>query len=142
MATHIGRDGIVKIGGTSAKNDGTKIGQLRSFSVEETGDVVEYTVMGTSARTFLPTFTSFTGSAEAYWDEETATDNTFITVGSEITIKFFPEGDSATSPADLMYQGAAIVTSVTKSVSFDGMVEATFSFQGSGALTEYASVAP
>jgi predicted secreted protein len=141
MATHIGRDGIIKVGGTSTKNDGTVLGELRSFSIEETADTVEYSAMGSTARVFLPTLTSFTGSADAYWDE-TDGGQTALAIGSQITIKFFPEGDSVSVPADTMYEGQAVVTGITRSSSFDGMVEASITFQGSGALTAYDSVAP
>ena len=69
MATHTGRDGIVKVGGTTGQEDGTVVANLRSFSIEETADTVEYTTMGLAAKVFLPTTTSFTGSADVYWDE-------------------------------------------------------------------------
>jgi|DEB0MinimDraft_10_1074344.scaffolds.fasta_scaffold01637_6 predicted secreted protein len=147
MATHIGRDGIIKVGGTSTKNDGTVLGELRSFSIEETADTVEYSAMGSTARVFLPTLTSFTGSADAYWDE-TDGGQTALAIGSQITIKFFPEGDAVADAgppavaADTMYEGNAIVTGITRNASFDGMVEASITFQGSGALTAYDSVAP
>ena len=49
-----------------------------------------------------------------------------------MTINFYPEGDAST---DTYYSGTAIVTGVSRSSSFDGMVEASISLQGSGALT-------
>ena len=62
MATHIGRDGVVKVGANS-------VAELRSFSIDETGDTVEDTVMTDTARSYVSTLTSFTGSADVYWDE-------------------------------------------------------------------------
>jgi hypothetical protein len=130
MATHIGRDGIVKVGANA-------VAEVRSFSIEETGDTVEDTVMTDTARTFVPTLTSFTGSADVYWDETDTTGQGALSVGSSVTIGFYPEGDTT---GDTYYSGTAIVTGVSRSASFDGMVEASISLQGSGALTE--STAP
>lgn len=138
MATHIGRNGIVKILGTAADEDGTAVGELKSFSIEETGDTVEYTAMGDSARVFLPTLTSFSGSLDVFWDENDA-GQTGLAIGTSLLIKFMPEGDTndGGDPAvnDKFYDGTAIVTGVSRSASFDGMVEASISVQGTGPLT-------
>ena len=125
MATHIGRDGKIKVGSNA-------VAVLRSFSIEETGDTVEDTVMTDTARTYIPTLTSFTGSADVFWDETDSSGQGALTVGSSVTIGFFPEGDTT---GDTYYTGTALVTGVTRSASFDGMVEASITLQGSGALT-------
>ena len=125
MATHIGRDGIIKVGSNA-------VAELRSFSIEETGDTVEDTVMTDTARTYISTLTSFTGSADVFWDETDTSGQGALTVGSSVTINFYPEGDDT---GDTYYTGTALVTGVTRSASFDGMVEASITLQGSGALT-------
>jgi len=125
MATHIGRDGVVKVGANS-------VAELRSFSIDETGDTVEDTVMTDAARSFISTLTSFTGSADVYWDETDTSGQGALTVGASVTIGFYPEGETA---GDTYYSGTCIVTGVSRSASFDGMVEASITFQGSGALT-------
>lgn len=125
MATHIGRDGKIKVGSNA-------VAEVRSFSIEETGDTVEDTVMTDTARTYLATLTSFTGSADVFWDETDTNGQGALTVGSSVTINFYPEGDDT---GDTYYSGSAIVTGVSRSSSFDGMVEASISLQGSGALT-------
>ena len=125
MATHKGSAGTIKIGVNA-------IAELRSFSIEETADTVEDTVMTDTARSFKPTLTSFSGSADVYWDETDTNGQVALSVGAEVTIGFYPEGDAATST---YYTGAAIVTGVSRSSSFDGMVEASISLQGNGALT-------
>ena len=125
MATHIGRDGVIKVGANA-------IAELRSFSIEETADTVETTTMTLSARTHKVTLTSFSGSADVYWDE-TDTAQTSLAVGTEdLTIEFYPEG---TAVGATYYTGTMHVTGVSKSSSFDGMVEASITFQGTGALT-------
>ena len=121
MAVHIGRDGVVKVGALV-------VAELRSFSVEETGDTVEDTVMTDTARTFVPTLTSFSGSADVYWDETDAGQSALV-LNTQVVMDFSPDGVTS-------YTGNAIVTGVSRSASFDGMVEASISFQGTGPLTE------
>ena len=125
MAVHKGSEGTVKVGSNA-------IAEIRSFSIEETGDTLEVTTMGDTARTYVPSLTGWSGSVDVYWDETDTTGQGALTVGAEVTLNVYPEGDTT---ADTYYTGAAIVTGVTKSSSFDGLVEASISVQGSGALT-------
>ena len=125
MAVHKGSEGTVKVGANA-------IAEIRSYSIEETSDTLETTTMGDSARTYTPNLTSWSGSVDVYWDETDSTGQGALTVGAEITLNVYPEGDTS---ADTYYTGAAIVTSVTKNASFDGLVEASISVQGTGALT-------
>ncbi len=53
--------------------------------------------------------------------------------GASITITVFPEG-AATGA--MRYSGSAIITGKSITGSYDGLVEATITFQGTGALTE------
>ena len=124
MATHTGSEGTIKIG-----ND--TLGELRSFSLETTSETIEDTSMGDTARTYKVGLTSFTGTASVFFDElDTA--QIALVAGASITLNVYPEG--ATS-GDTFYSGSAIVTGKTINSSFDGMVEAEVSFQGTGALT-------
>ena len=122
---HIGKDGVLKI-------DDVAVAQLRSFSVDETGDTVEDTTMTSTFRTYKPTLTSFTGSADVYWDETDSGQNGIV-INDEPSIKFFPEGADA---GDTYYSGTCIVTGISISASFDGMVEASITFQGKSELTK------
>ena len=124
MAIHKGSEGTVHVG-TDA------VAEIKSYSVEETSDTVETTSMGDAARTHLASLTSFSGSLDVFWDEED-TAQIALTVGSSVTIKFYPEGTASSAK---YYSGTAIVTGVSRSASFDGMVEASISVQGTGALT-------
>ena len=51
MATHTGSEGLIKIGANT-------LGELRSYSLETTGDTIEDTTMGDSARTYKTGLTS------------------------------------------------------------------------------------
>jgi predicted secreted protein len=125
MATHAGSEGTVKVGSNA-------VAEIRSFSVSETADTIEDTTMGDAARTYKPSLKSFTGSLDVYWDETDTNGQGALTVGSEVTIGFYPEGATT---GDTYLTGSAIVTGLTVNSSFDGMVEASITIQGTGALS-------
>jgi predicted secreted protein len=125
MATHTGSEGVVKV----ASN---QVAEIRSWTVDETADVLEDTSMGDTARTYKSSLTNFTGSMDVYWDETDTTGQGALSIGSEVTINVYPEGDDS---GDTYYTGTVIVTGVSRTASFDGMVEASISFQGTGALS-------
>ena len=124
MATHTGSEGTLKVGANT-------VGEIRSFSISESAATLEDTSMGDVARTFKSSLTTFTGSVDVFWDEAD-TGQMAMTVGSSITFSAYPEGATA---GDKYYTGSAIVTGLTINSSFDGMVEASITLQGTGALT-------
>jgi len=132
MATLTGNNGIISIGGVT-------VAATRTFSVEMTADTIETSVMGTDVRTYVRGMSTYSGSADIYFDDtffdtnEAAFNPTAITVGSTpINVKFYISfADGA--GADTVFNGSAIVTGFTVNSSLDGMVEASISFQGSGA---------
>ena len=126
MATHKGSEGTVKVGSNA-------VAEIRSYSIEESADTLEDTSMGDSARTYKPSLTSFSGSLDVFWDELDTSGQGALSIGSEVTLNVFPEGDAT---GDTYYTGSAIVTGVSRTASFDGLVEASISVQGNGALTE------
>ena len=125
MATHKGSEGIVKVGSNA-------VAEIKSYSIEESADTLEDTSMGDSARSYKPSLTSFSGSLDVFWDETDTSGQGALTIGSEVTLNVYPEGDTA---GDNYYTGTAIVTGVSRSASFDGLIEASVSVQGNGALT-------
>lgn len=126
MAIHKGQEGTVKVGA----ND---IVAIRSYSLEETADTLDKTVLGDTSRTFLASLTQFSGSVDVYWDETDTTGQGALTVGAEVTLNVYPEGDAV---GGSYYTGTAIVTGITRSASFDGLVEASITVQGTGELSE------
>ena len=124
MATHTGSEGTIKIGSTV-------LGELRSYTLEQTGDTIEDTSMGDTNRTYKSALKGWSGSASLFFDEADA-GQILLVVGGSITIKVFPEGAST---GDKFYEGSAIVTAYNISASFDGMVEAELTFTGTGALS-------
>jgi hypothetical protein len=126
MAVHKGSEGTVKVGANG-------ILEIRSYSIEESADTLETSTMGDTARTYVPSLTTFTASVDVYWDETDTNGQGALSIGNEVTLNVYPEGDAST---DTYYTGSAIVTGVTRTASFDGLVEASITLQGTGALTE------
>lgn len=125
MATHKGSEGTVHVG-TNA------IAEIKSYSLDETADTIEDTSMGDAARTYIASLTTFSGSIDVFWDETDTNGQVALAVGSSVTLKWYPEGSSS---GDTYYSGTALVTGKNISASFDGMVEASISVQGTGAIT-------
>ena len=125
MATHTGSEGTVKIGSD-------QLGEIRSYTIESTGETIEDTTMGDSARTYKAGLTTFSASFEVFFDEADTAQNA-VDAGATITFSVYPEGETA---GDTYYTGSGIVTGRSITGSFDGMVEMALSVQGTGALTE------
>lgn len=125
MATHTAASGVIKVGSNA-------VAEVTGYSIEYMSDTVEDTVIGDSARTYLPTLKSFTASIDAFWDEADTNGQVALVVGTSITFSIYPEGDSS---GDTYYTGTGIITGRTISSSVGEMITASFSVQGSGDLT-------
>ena len=55
-----------------------------------------------------------------------------MTIGAEDAVNLYPEGSDS---GDAYYSGTGIITSVGLSQSHDGIVERSFGFQYTGAVT-------
>lgn len=124
MAVHHGKEGEVVVGGSA-------VGELVSFTIETTGDVVESTKMADASKTFIAGRTSFSGSLEMHFDEADSV-QTQLTAGASITFKLLPEGSST---GDRKFEGASVITGMSVSQPLDGIVTRSVTFQGTGALT-------
>ena len=134
MATLTGNNGTIAVGGQV-------VAAVRNFSVEVTADTIETSTMGTDVRTYVLGMSSYSGSADIYFDPaefdtyETTFNPTTGNVGAApINVKFYIDY-AAGSGNDTVFTGSAIVTGYTVNSTMDGMVEASISFQGSGATT-------
>jgi len=130
MATTKGSSGVVKLavsGGSVAA-----MGEVRSFTLDETADTIEDSVMGDTARTYLSSLTSATLSMDVYWDDADAV-QLVMDSGAGLDWELYPTG---TGTGEKYYSGGGILTSKSLTASFDGMVEGSFALQVSGAVTE------
>jgi hypothetical protein len=124
MATHHGKEGVVTVGGTA-------VGELTSFTLETTGDVVEDTALSDGTKSFVTGRTSFSGTLEMHFDESDAQQETLL-AGASISFVLLPEGNTS---GDASYTGTGIVTGMSINNSMDAIVSRTVTFQGTGALT-------
>ena len=124
MANHKGSEGLVKIGSNT-------LAELKSYSIDHTTNTIEDTTLSDTSKTFQAGTSEFSGSADCFLDE-TDTAQVSLTAGAQVTLYVYPEG---TDGGDTVYSGTAIVTGINRSASIDGMVDISFSFQGTGALS-------
>lgn len=132
MATMTGNDGSVSVNSVT-------LAAVRSFSIEMTADTIETSIMGTDARTYVKGLSSFSGTADIYFDptEFGSNGSTFnptsgLVGASGVAVKFYVDQDAVN---DVVFSGSVIVTGYTVNSSMDGMVEASISFQGTGSAT-------
>lgn len=126
MATFSGSDGVILVGAN-------QVAEIRSYSIDETMDTLEDTSMGDTSRTYKASLKTFSGSADVFFDDTDTNGQGALTVGSSVTLNVQMEGNTA---GDHKLTGTALITGRTISASFDGLVEASITFQGTGALSE------
>ena len=116
MAASSGNGGVLQ----TSPDDSTysAIASLQSWTLEQAADAIETSAMGTSlTKSFLPGQTSFSGSAEALWnDDDTSMESIQTALSSGDTtffIKLYPVGTSAGD----FYSGQIVLTgfSITSS---------------------------
>ena len=124
MATHFGKEGVVKAGGTG-------IGELTGYTLETTADVVEDTQLSDATKSFVAGRTSFSGTLEMNYDETDSPQQT-LTAGSSISFVLLPEGNSS---GDEIFSGSGIITGMSVNVGLDAITTRSVTFQGTGTLT-------
>jgi predicted secreted protein len=138
MAILTGNNGVVKLDASVGGSVAT-IAAVRNFSIELTRDTIETSTMGVDVRTYLNGMSSWSGSADIYFDPASSTGTiathavlnpTSGTVGQGTLSVELYLNDTAGK-----FAGEVIITGFTVNSSMDGMVEASVSFQGSGACT-------
>lgn len=130
MATKTGASGVVKlqVSGTTV----AVVGEVRSFTFDGSADTIEDSVMGDVARSYKTGLKTNTVSIECYWDGSDA-QQLILDERASVDFEVSPTG---TGSGETYFSGGGIVTSRSITGSFDGMVEASFTIQCSGAVTE------
>jgi len=134
MAAASGNGGVLQ----TSPDDSTysAIASLQSWTLEQAADAIETSAMGTAlGKTFIPGQTSFSGSADALWnDDDTSMESiqTALAAGdTTFYIKLYPVG---TSSGDF-YSGAIVLTGFSINASLNSPIGFSFTFQGTGVLT-------
>ena len=125
MASHTSSQGVVTIGGNV-------VAELRSMSLETSAEMIDATTITSAAKVNKAGTVSFTGSIDCFWDETDTNGQITLIEGASVTVVYLFEGNTT---GDYSYSFTALVNSVSISSSVDGMVEASFSFTGTGAIT-------
>ena len=127
---YAGTSGVAKfdVGGSA-----TVIASVISFTLTNTGDVIETSSMGATARTFVPGLTNATTSLSLYFvDGDSAQAALQSAPGAAAaTIELYPSGTSTGQKLS----GEMIVTSFEVSAANDGAVTAEVAGQITGAFT-------
>ena len=124
MATHSGHAGVVKVGASA-------VAEVTSFTINQTGAVIDDTNIGDAWTTNIAGLKSWTASVECHWDETDAA-QIALTVGAAVTLSLYPEGTATTAS---YFTGAAVINSISISNAAGSTVKASFSATGNGILT-------
>jgi hypothetical protein len=125
MSNHTGNEGQVKVGGVV-------VAETRSWSIDMSVATVDTTVIGDTDESHKTLQKSWTGSADVFWDESDSAAQG-CDVGDSVTLALYPAGDGS---GNTFYSGTATVEKLSIKGTYNGMVEASISFKGNGALTK------
>lgn len=130
MACNMGKDGVIKV--TAVGGSATAVGHVRSWTIDESIDLLEGTSMGDVYKEYCPALKDWSGSMDVLW-EATDAGQQICQVGSVLTVILYPVGETAGH----YFGGSIIVESISRTASYDGLVELSMTFQGTGDLTIY-----
>jgi len=121
MTIYRGFEGLVK--------NGTKtIAQVRNWTIEQSANTEDASVLGDSWQRHIVLLKSWTGSATAFWDDSDTQGQADLVIGNAFTFQVYPNSGSS------YFSGQALVTGLSTSSEVNGAVEANFTFQGNGEL--------
>ena len=133
--TYTGEAGTIKF---NQSGSNITVASVRSFNIEQPSDTIEDTTMSSDGafRTYKSGLSNFSGSADVFFrDDDDAQNLLFSAIGSDAqAIELYPSGETT----GVKLTGNVLITGHSITANFDGMVEASISFQGSGALTKTA----
>lgn len=133
MATFTGQTGVLSVAGSN-------LAEVTSFTIDHTVNTIESTAMGDQYRSYKVGMNEWSGSADIIYDDTVYDNLAAILVGdgagqnsgSDVAVVAYPGGNASGSPK---LSGNVLVTGFSVSSEMEGMVTATISFQGTGALT-------
>lgn len=145
MAAIRGTSGVLQLGTAASE---VTVAELTSFTLDTTMDTLETSAMGDEMRTYTHGLGSFTISGDFILEDGASDDEQYSAIsqlafadGSSTPVGAFiiyPEGSSGSGKIKI--SGGCIVTGLSISSSFDGIVTGSFTAQGTGAVT-YAQIA-
>ena len=126
MATITGNDGVVLIGSDV-------IAEVRSFSITETAEQIEDTVLGDTNRTYKAGMSEVSGTISCYFDDSDTNGQEAMDVGSSVSLVLRPEG-TGTGLAN--WSVTATILEASTEVNMNEIVTRDFNWSASGSLTK------
>lgn len=150
MAAIRGTSGVLQL--DNASDSKTTLAELTSFTLDTTLDTLETSSMGDDARTYTHGLTTFTLSGDFILEDGASDDEQYATIAAlgfasgdfttndpSAGFDLYPEG-GPTGTGNIKISGTCIITGMSITSSFDGIVTASFTAQGTGGLT-YTQIA-
>lgn len=103
----------------------SEVGGFYNWAIDEAMNVSDSTTFGDSYKEFTATQLEFTGSAEAFWADDTY----YSELGTEVILVFYVDEAN-----DIRYEGYGTVTTDSVEVPADELVVESLELQGSGVL--------
>ncbi len=127
MATHVGKEGLITVGGST-------LAELNGWELEEKGEPPEDTELSDEWKTFksgTDIVKEWTAKITCMWDETDSAGQETLLIGVSATIVFAGEGTGA---GDTIATGTGIVITRGQKVEKGAITEREFEIQGTGAL--------
>jgi len=146
MAAIRGTSGVLQL--DNLANTKTTLAELTSFTLDTTLDTLETSSMSDNARTYTHGLTTFTISGDFILEGGAETEQyesiealgfatgDFTNNDPSAGFELYPEGGvSPEVSGSIKITGTCIITGMSITSSFDGIVTASFTAQGTGGLT-------
>ena len=128
MARTNGTSGVIKAaatGGTPAA-----VGEIKSFTLDETNETQDVTCLGDSARRRDTGLDDWTLQLEAHYDPAD-TAQAGLTKGAKVDIEIYPQGAAAGA---VMRSGTGIISSASSANEVEGKVSYSVTIEADGPL--------
>jgi len=125
MATFSGNAGQVKL-------TTNQVAEVLDWSLSESANTIDDTVLGDTSMTHLAGLNSWSGSINCYWDDTDTNGQVAMTIGASVTLNLLPEGGGVGAAE---YSGTATIVGIERAVANDSIVTQSFTFTGNGDLT-------
>lgn len=125
MATHHGKEGVVKIGANT-------LAEVNGWSLETSVALDDDSELSDDWATHKVGIKTWNGQLECHWDETDTNGQVALTEGAEVTVNLYPEGAGSGAA---YFSGTATIQQISYAGAKGAIVSAAFTFMGNGALT-------
>lgn len=126
MTNHHGNLGVVKIGANV-------VAEVTDWSIRSQANLADDSSMGDTWKTSLEGGASeWSGQLSGHYDETNTTGQGALTEGARVTLNLYPYGTTA---GNKYFTGTVLVSNIERKASMTSVVDVSFDFVGTGALT-------